>query len=196
MSETPTLLERQLAGDGTNVTALDAFRLARRKFLRGDRVDMQELAAEIGVSRATLYRWVGGREQLIGEVLWSLTETTIERARRDATGDGADWVLQVYEWGAQMATFEPLRRFIEAEPEAAMRVMMSKEGAQQRRMIGAWESILTEAIEHHGLEVRLDVPTLAYVMVRIGESFLWTDLITGEKADFNKATEVARVLLT
>jgi hypothetical protein len=33
-------------------------------------------------------------------------------------------------------------------------------------------------------------------MVRIAESFLWTDLITGEGPELAKAHEVARVLLT
>jgi hypothetical protein len=33
-------------------------------------------------------------------------------------------------------------------------------------------------------------------MVRIAESFLWTDLITGGAPDLTKAREVAKVLLT
>jgi len=37
-------------------------------FLRGDRLDMRALAAELRVSRATLYRWCGHREQLLSHV--------------------------------------------------------------------------------------------------------------------------------
>ena len=36
--------------------ALDAFRVARRWFMGGRRIEMQELAAELGVNRATLFR--------------------------------------------------------------------------------------------------------------------------------------------
>src|SRR5690348_8179422 len=40
---------------------MTAFRIARRWFQAGRRIEMQELAAELGVNRATLFRWVGGR---------------------------------------------------------------------------------------------------------------------------------------
>ena len=62
MSE-PTVLQRHLAGDARPpVGPLDALREGRRWFLAGQRVDMSELAAALGISRATLYRWVGDRE--------------------------------------------------------------------------------------------------------------------------------------
>src|SRR5438552_1083020 len=38
-------------------------------YLRGQRVDVQALAAELGVGRTTIYRWFGSREQLLGEVV-------------------------------------------------------------------------------------------------------------------------------
>src|SRR5262245_30239601 len=42
-----------------------ALQLARETFQRGERVDMQTLATQLGVVRSTLYRWVGDREQLL-----------------------------------------------------------------------------------------------------------------------------------
>ena len=54
-----------------------AFRLARRAFLAGERIDMQRLAAELGVNRVTLYRWVGNRGRLLGEVAWELADALI-----------------------------------------------------------------------------------------------------------------------
>ena len=78
-----TPLQRQLAGaTATRPTALDAFRHARRTFLAGDRVDMQALARTLNVDRATLYRWVGSREQLLAEILWSLIDPTIADLRK------------------------------------------------------------------------------------------------------------------
>jgi AcrR family transcriptional regulator len=200
VSETKTQLERHLEGDGSgasSVTPIDALRAARRHFLRGERVDMQELASELGVSRATLYRWVGSREQLLGEVLWSVTHESLRQAKESATGDGVEWFLQIYmQFGVTARAFEPLRKFIDAEPEAAMRVMMSKQSPQQRRITEAYEQLLEEGVRERGIKPRLDVHTLAFALVRIGESFLWSDLITGERADLSKAGEVARVLLT
>src|ERR1700722_20138100 len=69
--------------------ALAAFRVARRWFQAGRRIEMQELAAELGVNRATLFRWVGSRDDLLGEILWSLAEPTLTAALETAGGSGA-----------------------------------------------------------------------------------------------------------
>ena len=194
-----TALERQLAGQRPDaVTPVDALKAARRHFLDKERVDMVELAGELGVGRATLYRWVGSREQLLGEVLWSMTEAGLAQARQQAKSKkGAEWVLSIYRiMGDQIVANEALHHFIETEPELALRVMTSKVSPQQRRMTDAWRDILLEAERDKGLKLRLDVDTLAYVLVRIAESFLWSDLITGEQLDLEKANGVARALLT
>ena len=194
----PTPLERHLNGDGHGaVTPLDAFAAARRRFLKGERVDMQELAAELGVGRATLYRWVGSRDQLLGEILWSLSDAGLRELQRRARGEGVEWFMQIYDgFGDLIRANAPLRRFVSVEPEAALRVMTSKHSPQQRRIVDRYREILEDGIANHGLKPRLDVATLAFVLVRIGESFLWTDLITGEEPDTSKASEVARVLLS
>jgi AcrR family transcriptional regulator len=194
----PTLLEQHLAAQRNErpATPTDVLHAARRRFLRGERVDMNELAQEVGISRATLYRWVGSRDQLLGEVLWSLAEPALAQARSEAKGRGAAWVRAVYRrFGDLIVEFEPLRRFVKSEPECALRVMTSKASPQQRRVVDTFRDILVEAQERKGLQLRVDPETLAFAMVRIGESFLWTDLITGEAPDLTKAHEVARMLL-
>ena len=67
---------------------LAAFRIAREWFLAGRRIEMRELAAELGVNRATLFRWVGNRDDLLAEILWSLAERTLATAIDDAPGHG------------------------------------------------------------------------------------------------------------
>lgn len=198
-STAPTLLEQHLAGNGDaprSVTPLDAFRLARRKFVRKERVDMSELATELGVGRATLYRWVGTRDRLLGEILWSLTERALEACKADATGDGAEWVLQVYRrFGDLIVESEPVLHWVRSEPETALRVMTTKHSPQQERVVAFYRDVLEEAVRDRGLDLKLDAQTLAFVLVRVAESFLWTDLITGEAPDLSKGQEVARVLL-
>ena len=195
----PTLLERQLSGtgNGSASTPLDAFNAARRRFQRGERLDMQELAAELGVSRATLDRWVGSRDLLIGEIIWSLAEIQLQESRAKATGRGAERVVRVME-DHMMATVEhqPLRAFIENEPDAALRILWSKQGVVQRRLIDTTRGLLEEAVDASELELRLDSNDLAYVIVRIGESFCWREFITGEEPDVAKAAQVIRMLLT
>jgi AcrR family transcriptional regulator len=195
----PTVLERHLTGNGhaTAATPVDAFNAARRTFLRGERVDMGVLAADLGVSRATLYRWVGDRDQLLGEVMWSVASIGLDQARADAAGDGVEWLLDIYwKFGDLIIAFDPVRRFVENEPECALRVMTSKHSPHQKRVVEYWRDLLLEAERERGLVPKLDADTMAYVLIRIAESFLWSDLITGEPSDRAKAQEVARALLT
>jgi len=69
-----TALERQLAEAQlpARPTPIDAFKPARRRFLHGERLDMSTMARELEINRVTLYRWVGSRERLLGEVMFSL----------------------------------------------------------------------------------------------------------------------------
>jgi AcrR family transcriptional regulator len=170
---------------------------ARRTFLARRRVDMNELAVELGVGRATLYRWVGGRDQLLGEVMWSLCERGLERAKADATGTGVDWVLSIYRRFGELILDTPaVLHFVQVEPEAALRVMTTKASPNQARVIAWYRDLLVEAEERFGIEYRLDPETLAFTLIRVAESFLWTDLITGEEPDLSRGWEVARVLMT
>src|SRR5262249_32189309 len=91
---------------------------------------------------------------------------------------------------------EPIRRFLDAEREAALRILTSKEGVQQRRLIDALRAFLDELAAAGEIELRLDAGDLAYVMTRIGESFMWREFITGERPAIDRAVEVVRVLLT
>lgn len=193
-----TVLERHLSGDDESpVTPLDAFRLGRRRFIAKQRVDMCELAAELGVGRATLYRWVGSRDRLLGEILWSFAGPALERCREEATGEGTDWVMSIYNrFGEMTVGHPPTLHWVKTEPETALRVMTTKKSPHQARVVDFYRRVLEEAVSTKGLKLRLDVETAAYVLVRMGESFLWTDLITGEPPDLSKAQDVARVLLT
>lgn len=200
LSQASTPLSRHVSGNGNGekkVGPRDALAAARRKFLHLERVDMNELANDLGVGRATLYRWVGSRDALLGEVLWSLSEQGLAIARQRAKGDGADWFLSIYAaFGDVIIESAAVRHFAETEPECALRVMTTQVSPQQRRVIDYYRDLLIEAKETKGLQLRLDPETLAFVLVRLAESFLWTDLITGEEPDLTKAREVARMILT
>jgi AcrR family transcriptional regulator len=177
-------------------TPVDALALARRRWLAGERLDMGALAKELGVSRATLYSWVGSRERLIGEVLWSFAEQGMAQARTEATGTGADYIVDVFDrFTHANASFAPLRRFIEQDPELALRILTSKQGPVQERMIAVARELLLAAVEEGTLEPALDVDTLAYLLVRVAESFIYSDIITGTEPDVEKAIDVVRLLL-
>jgi AcrR family transcriptional regulator len=177
------------------------FREARRRFLAGRRLDMRELASDMGISRATLYRWVGDRERLLGEILWSLGEIGIQESRSyadaTATDPGPDWVTRFVQHHMELtATFPAIRSFVAAEPDAALRVLTSRHGVQQQRGIAVLRQVLEERAAAGHLRLRVDAPDLAYVIVRIAESFIWREFITGEESDLARAAEVIRILLS
>jgi hypothetical protein len=66
-------------------------------FLKGERVDMPALADELGVSSKTLYGWCGERDQLLGEIVGSLSEELLRRAKADhVEHSGAGRILAIY----------------------------------------------------------------------------------------------------
>jgi AcrR family transcriptional regulator len=192
-----TALERALAaqGGGAAATPLDALRVAREVFLRGERIDMGALAAALGISRATLYRWVGTKERLLGEVAWSFAEPAL-RAARELPGHGPDRIADVVAHYLRASLeFEPMRRFLLQEPEYALKVIASKASPLQRRSIAATRELLQEEVDKGTFVAPLALDTLAYAIVRISESFLYNDVITGDAPDVEQAVETIRALL-
>ncbi|SDX81095.1 hypothetical protein SAMN05421504_103938 [Amycolatopsis xylanica] len=176
--------------------ALYAFAIARSWFLQGRRVDLRELSTELEISRATLFRWVGNRDQLLGEILWSITEDVFEARSKSATGTGAERLADAI--GSFVRTVneaEAFREFVRREPERALRILTTKASVVQSRIIAKLEELLEAEVREGGLNPPLPVPDLAYLIVRIGESFIYTDIITGEEPDAAKAQAAIEALL-
>ena len=126
--------------------ALDAFRVARRWFMAGRRIEMQELAAEVGVNRATLFRWVGGRDDLLGEILWSLAEPALAAAVEAADGKGAQRITgAIGRFAAAVDQADFLREFVRREPERALRILTTRAGTLQSRLVASIEALLQKA---------------------------------------------------
>jgi AcrR family transcriptional regulator len=192
-----TPLERALEDPArAGVTPLDALRLAREHWLRNGRLDMGALARELGVSRATLYRWVGTKERLHGEVLWTFAEAAIAEARAAAKGTGARYLAESIERYMQAALgFTPLMRFIAQDPEYALKVLASKHSPMQRRSIATMREQLLEQVDRGKLRPALPPDDLAYLIVRIVESYLYSDIITGREPDVDGAVQAIHALL-
>src|SRR5262245_30980265 len=159
----PTPLERALGAERSapRATPLEALSAARRLWSADERLDMGTLAQALRVSRATLYSWVGNRERLIGEVLWSFAEQGLAQARAAARGTGSAYVVDVFQHFIRLnADFVPLRRFIAEDPGLALRILTSKDGPIQRRMIAACRALLEEQANSTGFAPALDLDTL------------------------------------
>jgi AcrR family transcriptional regulator len=195
----PTVLERALASsDGGRPAAqpLDALRAARRAWLRRESLDMGGLAEQLGTSRATLYRWVGDKDRLLSEALWSLASDTLDQARAQAEASGPDYVADVLDWFMRAIAYHPsMRHFLGRDPEYALRILTSHESTIRARMKATVEELLAEQVEAGALIPALDLDSLSYLIVRIMESFMYSDLIEGAEPDTSKATVAIRILL-
>jgi AcrR family transcriptional regulator len=200
-----TLLQRQLerrapgdqaAKPGSRGNALAAFHLARQRFQEGERVDMSALAAELGVNRVTLYRWVGSREKLLVEILWSLASPTLERERSRTRKRGAPRVVQIVSRFVAAVLANPgMSRFLAEEGELAMRLLTRRDAGFQPRLIEAVETLLREEVARGTLDIPADLHDVAYTVVRIIESYVYLDRITGEEPDAARAESILGLLL-
>jgi hypothetical protein len=173
-----------------------AFRLARRRFLAGERVDMTALAAELSINRVTLYRWIGNRDELLVEILWSLAASTLERERARTRKRGADRIVQIIgRFVAAVLSNPGMSRFLAEEGELAMRLLTRRQTGFQPRLIVFVEDLLAEEVRRGSLELPADLHDVAYTIVRIVESYVYLDRITGEDPDARRAESILRLLL-
>ena len=196
-----TPLRRQLArATPARPTVLDAFRHARRVFLGGDRVNMQALARGLGVNRATLYRWVGCREQLLTEILWSLIEPTISRLRKDAGATpgpaGQSPAAAVITGTVRHVIANPgMQRFLDREGDLALRLLTTRATDFETRLTSLVGELVDEETSAGRLAAAVPQEDLPYVLVRIMESYIYLGLITGEHPDPDRAARVINALL-
>jgi AcrR family transcriptional regulator len=180
----------------TRPTPRDAFRLARRTLLDGQRLDMQALAGQLGINRVTLYRWVGSREQLLVDVLWSMTERTIMGMWADLDDSPLPRVPEVLRRWSQATIDNPgVRRFLHGESEFAMRLLTLKSGGYQPRLFALVRDLVAADIAAGRAASPLPVEELAYAAVRICESYLYLPAITGEPADADMVGRILSVLI-
>jgi AcrR family transcriptional regulator len=177
-------------------TGLDAFLRARKRFLAAERIDMSALAADLGVSRVTLYRWVGSRDRLLVEVIWSLARRTLENIEAEADDAGPERIVRVVTRFLEDVIANPgMQRWLAEEGESAMRLLTRGESGFQPRLIDAMHDLLTEQADAGALALPVDLREVAYVIVRLIESYTYLDLITGEEPDARRAEPILRLLL-
>jgi AcrR family transcriptional regulator len=196
-------LALQQARDGngaltrTRPTPAAAFRAAQRTFLTGQRLDMRALAAELGISRPTLYRWTGQREQLLSDVLWSLSDEIFMQATLDhPRHNGAKRLLAIYrQHVGTLVEAEPLHAFLRQETQVALRVLTSPLGGVQRRTVRRLSDLYREEQAAGTFQPRVDPDSLAYAVVRLTEGFIYNDALATVEPAVDRAAEIVALLL-
>jgi AcrR family transcriptional regulator len=189
----PSALSERLSGHSDAERAL---RTARRRFLAGERIDMGVLAAELGVDRTSLFRWVGNRDALLAEVLWSLAVPTFDAADAAVTATGADRVEQVLtRFVADLISADYFQGWIRREPSRALRILSTRSSPVHRRFVAITETLLEEELRAHRMATPLPVHDLATVLVRVAESFTYSDLIAGESPSADRCAAALSLVL-
>jgi hypothetical protein len=176
-----------------------AVALAARWIHDGRRLDMQGLADELGVSRVTLFRRVGGREELLTGALWVLTERTLQAAaaRWEAERPGGE--LHTPGTGrhinAIVSQSKGLRRLLDDEPAMTLRVLTDPRGRVQTGIVTFIEALLRRDIAEFGLVSLIEPDALAFALVRLGESFLYADVLASRKPDVATADRLQQALV-
>ncbi|MEL7975174.1 QsdR family transcriptional regulator [Isoptericola sp. F-RaC21] len=200
----PTPLSLRLL-PGAHADARRAFDAARETFVAGRRLDMGPLATSLGVDRTSVFRWVGNRDALLTEVLWSLAVPTLVQAdRATAAEHGAERVADLLtHFAGDLIAAPYFREFLAREPARALRLLTTKASPIQHRFLATCEWLVRTHLGDtpfadgvdSGTGSGIDPASLAYLLVRVSESFTYADLITGETPEADRAAVAFRHLL-
>ncbi len=169
---------------------------ALQRYLRGRRVDIQALAADLGLGRTTIYRWFGSRDDLLGEVLARAADPLLDEARAGARGSGGRALLDTFDrFNRSLADAPALRRFVEDERDAALRVITSGGGFLQPYVVGRIQALIEEEVAAGAYHPPVEPATLAYAIVKLAEAFLFNDAVAGMRGDVDRLREVEGALL-
>jgi AcrR family transcriptional regulator len=178
------------------VSPAGALLLARRRFLAGERLDMRALAAELGVSRPTLYRWTGPREQLLADVLFALSDAVFEQAIRDTSElAGAERLLAVFRRHVDaIVSSRPLQVFLRRETQVAMRILTARHGSVKPRTVRRLADLYRVEQTAGHFAPAADPDTLAFAVVCLTESFIYDESAAVEP-EVERAAAVVALLL-
>ncbi|HEV3047838.1 MAG TPA: QsdR family transcriptional regulator [Solirubrobacteraceae bacterium] len=173
-----------------------ALELATRRFQAGERVDVQAIARELGLARATMHRWFQTRELLLGEVLGTLSQERLEAHREAVAGSGAPALLDTFDrFNREVVATSALRTLLAQEQERALRILTSSAGLVQPRLVATIQRLIDAEVQSGSFVAPLPTDVLAYAIVRLAEAFIYNDALAGIRGDIDKLRQVEAALL-
>lgn len=195
-----TKLQISLAdpGEPEDSGPIRALHLGIRNFLGKERIDMSAMARSLDINRATLYRWVGSREQFLVEVIWSMTARTLTELERSIDTTGPERISDLtIEFADQVISNPGMKHWLATEGESAMALLTRSGAGYQPRLINWLEESIDGEVAAGNMVLPEGVESyeLAYVIERVMGGYVYLDLITGEKPDARRAEPLLRMLL-
>jgi AcrR family transcriptional regulator len=152
-----------------------AFDRARAWVRAGRRLDMAALAAELGVSRNTLYRWTGDRDRLLADVVWADLDALLTHSLAEAAGAptgearlraaGASFLDLIVERSA-------LRALLANEGESGLRLLTAARGPVRPRLLARLTAAIEAEVDAGAYRTPAPPAVLADGLLSLGERFL------------------------
>ena len=154
-------------------TPAAVFARAREIVRTGERLDMAALAADTGVSRATLYRWTGDRERLLADASWAEVHALLQHFDRVTPGRGRRHLERLAaDFLDALASNAALQALLANEGNSGLRLMTAPTGGVRPRLVAAVSAIIRRAAEQ-GYAPPDDPDLLADGIVALGERWLY-----------------------
>ena len=171
--------------------------LARERWLEQARLDLGELARELGIGRATIFRWVGSRDALMGEVIWSFHEPELHRALAESHSRGAALLADLCRESMEsVLRYEPMRRWADRDSEYALKILSSETGIIHGRAVAFVLEVLQREVADGFIAPALSLDELARLLVRIETSLLFSDLACGREPSVESACTAVAILVS
>lgn len=170
-------------------------RAAIDMFLAGKRLDVNAIAAQLGVGRASIYRWFGSRDGLLGAAIARQLERMIDHADRRSRARGGRRLSEILDRTVHgLVENASLRTYFDNESTAALRLITRSDGLVHPAAVEIVEHLIERA-QTQGYEPPIDPNTLAYALVRLWEAFLYNDAVAGFRGDVERLRQVQTALL-
>lgn len=178
--------------ESTRATPTMAFTAATELVLRGERIDMGALAAELGVARATLYRWTGDRDRLLADVVWAQMDAALSYADEKISSSGIAHLSDVIGQFMEIVAGSPvLRSLIANEGEHGVRMLLAPAGPFRPRLVARVTAIIDAIARRDGYRPPAPSAALADGIVALGERYLHN----GGDPSLNPDPATARIIV-
>ena len=128
-------------------------------------------------------------------MLWSLAIPTLVQAEHaNAARTGGDRIAGILtHFVDDLITAEYFRSFLRREPARALRLLTTKESPIQRRYVATADWLVRRDLGDAPLGGAIAPADLAYLLVRLSESFTYADLISGDTPSADRARVAFRL---
>jgi AcrR family transcriptional regulator len=157
---------------------------------------MVALASELGISRMTLYRWTGSRDQLLVEVITAELVELAELCARGAEGFGATRLEQIVgQFVESLARAPSLRGFLANEGAAGVQLLTAPNGPLRPKIVATVLDLIREQVDAGRYVPPASPEIIADGIVSLGERYLHNGGDPTLNPDPTSARVIVRLLL-